>query len=85
MKRKCRKKLVNKLVEECIKNVDEVKITKISENKHKSSSCTPHIVLFSIVFTINIGIGTYFVYSHWYLKNDDARVLLNTHTETAIY
>ena len=81
----CRKKLVDKLVEECIKNVDEAKITEITENKHKCSSCTQHIVFFSIIFTINVGIATYFVYSHWYLKNDDARVLLNTHTETTIY
>ena len=43
---KCRKKLVDKLVEECAENIDEVKIAKISlmestkdENKCKSS-CT---------------------------------------------
>ena len=70
---KCRKKLVNKLVEECIKNVDEAKITEITENKHKCSSCTLYILLFSIIFTINFGIVTCFVYSHCYLKNDDAR------------
>ena len=28
----------------------------------KCSSCTLYIVLFSIIFTINIGIGTYFDY-----------------------
>ena len=28
---------------------------------HKYSSCTLYIVLFSIIFTINIGIATYFV------------------------
>ena len=38
-------------------------------------------MLFLIIFTINIGIGTYFVYSHWYLKKYDARVMLDTHTE----
>ena len=32
------------------------------ENKHKCSSCTLHIVLFSIIFTIKVGIDTYFVY-----------------------
>ena len=41
---KCRKKLVDKLVEECAENVDEEKITEIilakNENKHKCSSCT---------------------------------------------
>ena len=38
-----------------------------------------------VIFTINIGIGTYFVYSHWYLKKYDTRVMLDTRTETAIY
>ena len=67
---KSRKKLVDKLVEECTENIDEVKIAEcISvENIHKCSSCTLYIVLFSILFTINVGIGTYFVYFHWYLK-----------------
>ena len=39
---KCRKKLVDKLVEECTENVEEVKLAKITlaenENKHKCSS-----------------------------------------------
>ena len=60
---KCRKKIVNKLVEECTENVDAVKLAGITlaenENKHKWSSWTLYIVLFSIVFTICIGIGTY--------------------------
>ena len=60
------KKLVDKLVEECPETNTEVKLNKITltenENKHKCSSCTLYIVLFSIIFTINVGIGTYFVY-----------------------
>ena len=58
------KKLVDKLVEECPETVEEVKLAKITlvedENKHKCSSCTLYIVLFSIIFTTNVGIGTYF-------------------------
>ena len=27
-------------------------------------------VLFSIFFTINVGIGSFFLYFHWYLKKD---------------
>ena len=82
---KCRKKLVDKLIEECTENVNEEKITERTLAKNECSSCTLYIVLFSIIFTINIGIGTYFVYSHWYLKNYDARVMLDTRTETIIY
>ena len=56
--------MVDKLVEECNENIDKIKIAEITltENIHKCSSCTLYIVLFSIIFTINIGIATYFVY-----------------------
>ena len=85
---KCGKKLVDKLVEECTENIREAKITKITlcenENKHKHSSCTLYIVLFSLIFTINVGIGTYFVYFHWYFKNDVTRTKFGTRTQTTI-
>ena len=71
----CRKKLVDKLVQECTENVEEVKLAKITQvenkNKYKCSSCTLYIVLFSITFTINFWIGTYFVYykyRNWNVK-----------------
>ena len=57
---KCRKRLVDKLVDECDENIDEVKI--VSESKNKCNSCILYIVLFSVFFTINVGIATYFVY-----------------------
>ena len=83
---KCRKKLVDKLVEECTENIEETRLvgktSAKNKNKHKCSSCTLYIVLFFISFTINVGIDTYFVYSHWHLKNDDARVMLDNRTET---
>ena len=73
---KCRKKLVHALVEECTENIDDVKIAKIAlavyENVCKSS-CTIYTVLFSIVFTINIRIGTYFVY-YKYMNHDKKSV-----------
>ena len=62
---KCKKRLVDKLVEERSENVEEVKLAKIPLAEHKNvckSSSILHIVLFSIIFTINIEIGTYFVY-----------------------
>ena len=56
--------MVDKLFEECTENVKEVKLGKIilaeNENVYKCS-CTLHIVLFSIIFKLNIGISTYFV------------------------
>ena len=77
--------MVDKLVEECTKSIDEVEISSENQHKNKCSSCTLYIVLVSIIFTISIGIATYFVYSHWYLKIDNARAMLDTRTETTIY
>ena len=83
---KCRKKLVDKLAkrcsaEECTENIDEVKIAEITsmelhstENIHKCSSCTLQIVLFSRIFTINIGIATYFIY-YKYINRDKKSTL----------
>ena len=44
---KCRKRLIDKLVEECTENIEETKLVE-NENKHenKCSSCTVYIVLF---------------------------------------
>ena len=58
---KRRKRLVDKLIEKCTENTDEIKINCKNKRGNKYSSCTVHIVLFSIYFTISIGIGTYFV------------------------
>ena len=69
---KCRKKLVEPLIEECTETAEEVKLAEITlaenENSYKCSSCTVFIVLFSTIFTINIGMVTYYVYLLWYLK-----------------
>ena len=85
---KCRKKLVDKLIEECTETVEEVKIAQITlaqdKNKHKYSSCTLYIVSFSILVTINAGIGTYFVYFLWFFKENVTRVKFGTRTQAKI-
>ena len=53
---KCRKRLIDKLIEECNENIEETSL--INSTKCKSNSYMWYIVLFSIFFTINIGIGT---------------------------
>ena len=81
--------MIDKLVEECTENTDKrrlvEKTSSENENKHKCSSCTVSIVLFSIILTVNIGIGTYFVYFHWYLKKDNVQAMVHTHTKSTIY
>ena len=66
---KCRKKLVNKLVEKCSECV---------------CSYTIIVVLAVIALTISIGISAYFVYSHWYLKKDVTCIKLGTSTQNTI-
>ena len=51
-----------KCIEECTENIEEVRITSKNEHKNKCSSCILHIVLFSVILAINLGIATYFVY-----------------------
>ena len=61
--------MVDKLVGECDENIDK-KVEILDKNKGKCNSCILYIVLFSIFFTINIGIGAYFV-CYKYINRDE--------------
>ena len=88
---KCKKRLVDKLVDECNETVKEVKLANIifaeneNENSYKYIPCTVYIVLLSVFFTFNVGIVTYYVHSQGYLKKDELYVKSNTYKETTIY
>ena len=72
---KCRKRLVDKLVEECIENIDEAKLAEIAVFEHVNEcicSYTVFIVLSVIALTICIGIGVYFTYK--YISRDKENV-----------
>ena len=51
---KCRKKIVDKLVDECTETIEEVKLARITlaenESENKYSPCTVYIVLMIVVF-----------------------------------
>ena len=85
------KRSVDKLIEECTENIDEITLFECKSVEHKNkwrSSCTIYVVLIVIVLTICIGTGTYFVYkymNHYYLKNDVSRIKFNTGNETTMY
>ena len=69
---KCRKKSVDKLVAECTENVDEVKIAEITLARHEDVCVCPYTicVIFSVIpSAISIGIGAYFAYSRWHLRD----------------
>ena len=68
---KCRKKLLDKLIDECTETTEEVKLANITpikshsfkyKNNYKYGSCTVYIVLITVVFTIFTGITIYFIY-----------------------
>ena len=81
---KCRKRLINKLVEEFNKNVDEKelhphKMTNVTLNEYKNAcnSCIIYILQFVISLIISINISSVYIYFHWYLKRK--------YIETTIY
>ena len=63
--------MVHKLIEECNQNIEETSLTKINSTKCKSNSCILCIMLFSVFFTINIGIATYFIYYKYINHNKE--------------
>ena len=59
---KCKKTLADNLAEECTENIEETRVDEKTLHKsRKYSSCTRYIILFSIFFTINVGIESYFL------------------------
>ena len=87
---KCRKKLVDELIEECTENIEETKLVEktLSENEHKYSSCTVYKVLFWIFFIFfitNVGIGTYFTYYKYMSCNKENVPRYDYTCQTTIY
>ena len=94
---KCRNKLVNKLVEECIKNIDESEIlynetldanllnaVLLNDYKKVCDSCTRYIV-FAVFFITRICMSSVFIYFHWCLKKDNVRFKFNPSIQATIY
>ena len=91
---KCRKTLVDKLIDECTETIKEVKLANITtielhffKNENKYGSWKVYIVTMMVVFTIFTGITIYFVYYNWSLikNNVSCKIMyLNTRKETKI-
>ena len=72
---KWRKRLVDKLVEECNENIDEAKLTEIAFFEHVNGcSYIVCIVLGVIVLTICIGIGAYSTYKYINLNKENISI-----------
>ena len=80
---KCRKKLVDKLIDECTETIEEMKLANITftenENNYEHNSYMVYIVLMIVVIVISTGITVYLVYYNWSLIKN------NTHKETLIW
>ena len=72
---KCRKKLVDPLVEECTKNIEETKLVNITVENENNGGCNSYVIYkalfwtFFIFFLISIGISIYFVYRNYVNRN----------------
>ena len=82
---KCKKKLIEPLIEECAESDNETKIVNITV-ENENSSCKVYIVLMTVFFTIFTQIIIYFVYYNWsFIKNKIFCIKSNTHKETIIW
>ena len=86
---KYRKKIVDKLIDECTEAIEQVKLAEITlKNKksyYKYGSCKVYIVFMIVVFTIFTGITIYFVYYNWSLfKNNVSCIKFIARKETKI-
>ena len=79
--------LVDKLVEECPENIDEVKFAGMALFEHGNECVCSYAIFVVFALTalaISIWIGACFVYFRLYLKRDVTSVKFGTLTQTAI-
>ena len=75
---KCRKKLVDKLVEECSENIDENEMT-----HNDYGILAQYTSYYFSLFLIIIGISSASIYFHWHLKKSSTNITnINPDTET---
>ena len=71
---KCRKKLTDKLINDCTKTIEETKLVNITFNENEKNyeccSCIVYIVLMIVAFTISTGITLYLAYYNCSLINN---------------
>ena len=81
---KCRKKLTNKLIDNCTETIEETKLVNITftenQNNYKYDSCIVYIVLMIVAFTISTGITVCLVYYNWSLISNNIHCIkFNNH------
>ena len=81
---KCKKKLTDKLINDCTKTIEETKLVNITftenENNYKCGSCIVYILLMIVAFTNSTGITIYLLYYNWSLINNNIHCIkFNNH------
>ena len=81
---KCRKKLTDKLIDDCTKTIENTKLVNITftenENNFECDSCIVYVVLMSVAFAVFTGITVYWVYYNWSLINHNIHCIkFNNH------
>ena len=79
---KCRKRIIDKLVEECNENIDgneiiyneTLDVIPLNVYKKVCSSCIVYIVLSGVFFITSIYICYVFTYFYWHLKKDNISI-----------
>ena len=72
---KCRKKLIDPLVEECTKSIEETKLVNITAENETNGRCNSYVIYQAlfwtifIFFLISIEIGIYFVCHNYVNRN----------------
>ena len=68
---KKKKKIADKLIDECAETIDEMELVNITftedENNYECGSCMVYIVSIIVVILISTGITVYLVYYNWFL------------------
>ena len=97
---KCRKILIDRLVEKCSENIDEKELhsndmISVTSNNyqrvcvqcvHMCGSCRMHLVLLVMFCIISVSISCAFSYFYWYLKKSNTCLTnINPSTEKVIY
>ena len=80
----CGRKIVDELVEECSKNIDENEMVynetldeiPLNDYIKVCGSCTIYIVLFAVFLTTSVIINSVFICFHWYLKESNDQLYL---------
>ena len=71
-----KKKLADKLIDECIETIEETTLVNITftenENNYEYTSCIVYIVLMIVAFTVSTGTTVYLVYYNWYLISNNS-------------